>query len=50
MTLVDCKKCNGTGYYSYETKTGPRVRICNRCSHGKIDIIYKTVIKNEKRD
>lgn len=45
MTLLDCKKCNGTGLYSYETKIGPRVRICNKCSNGKVDIVYKVVKK-----
>ena len=40
MVWVDCKKCNGTGIFTYQTKNGIRTRICNKCSNGKVDIIY----------
>jgi DnaJ-class molecular chaperone len=41
MTLVECKKCKGTGIYEYQTKTGVRQRSCKEChGHGQIDIIF----------
>jgi DnaJ-class molecular chaperone len=46
MVLVDCKKCNGTGRYTYKTRTGMRTRICNQCSSGKVDIFYVEVRSN----
>lgn len=52
MVWVDCKKCGGTGKYHYQTTTGMRTRICNRCSNGKIDIIYIPVgvSKNDAKE
>lgn len=47
MVWVDCKKCGGTGHYKYQTKTGMRTRICNRCTNGKIDIFYVEVRKKD---
>jgi DnaJ-class molecular chaperone len=46
MTLVECKKCKGTGIYEYQTKTGTRQRLCKIChGSGKVDIMYVEVSK-----
>jgi len=50
MVLLDCKRCNGTGIYTYHTKSGFRNRTCKIChGNGKVDIVYKE-IRHEKTE
>jgi DnaJ-class molecular chaperone len=42
MPITECKKCKGTGIYSYETKTGLKTRTCKVCKgRGTIEIVYE---------